>query len=143
MPVLIGEVHFYHEGDINTAHPSSIQTVKRKPVIVCGDLNVAANPIDLKNPKANRFSAGYTDEERAKFAHLLENGFVDTYRLLYPDKVEYSWWSYIGGARARNAGWRIDYFLMSEWAKGQIREAKIHTDIFGSDHCPVSLEMDV
>lgn len=131
----------YHVGDIKDAHTSYIPTAKRKPVIVCGDLNVAATPLDLRHPERNRHSAGFTDQERAQFAALLESGFVDTYRHLYPDKVEYSWWSYMQKARERNAGWRIDYFLISEFAKDQIKEARIHTDIFGSDHCPVSLEI--
>lgn len=133
----------YHGGDVNTAHPSCTQTAKRKPVIVCGDLNVAATPLDLKNPNANRHNAGYTDEEREKFAGFLKAGFVDTFRHLHPDEVKYSWWSYMRNARANNAGWRIDYFLMSEWAKDAIRAADIHTDIYGSDHCPVSLEVDI
>lgn len=123
--------------------PTSSISISRKPVIVCGDLNVAANEIDLKNPKANRRNAGFTDEEREKFQQLLAAGFVDSYRYLYPDKVEYSWWSYMRNARATNAGWRIDYFLVSDWAKDRIREAKIHTDIYGSDHCPVSLDIDI
>lgn len=133
----------HDDGDLNTAHPSCIPTAKKKPVIVCGDLNVAANPIDLKNPQANQNNAGFTPQEREKFQQLLSAGFVDTYRTLYPDKVEYSWWSYMYKARERNAGWRIDYFLMSEFAKDKIVDAKIHTDIMGSDHCPVSLDIDV
>ena len=128
---------------INDAHPSSIPTAKRKPIIVCGDLNVAANPIDIKNPKANEKNAGYTPQEREAFQTLLDTGFVDTYRYLHPDKVEYSWWSYRFKARERNAGWRIDYFLMSEFAKDKIVDAKIHTEVMGSDHCPVSLEIDI
>lgn len=115
----------------------------RRPVIVCGDLNVAATAMDLKNPSANRHSAGFTDQERGKFAELLAAGFTDTFRLLHPDEIKYSWWSYIGHARERNAGWRIDYFLVSDWAKGLIRAAEIHNEIFGSDHCPVSLEIEV
>lgn len=136
------QVCIYHGGDIKDAHQSCIST-QRKPIIVCGDLNVAATELDLKNPKANRNSAGFSDQERGKFAELLSAGFVDTFRYLHPDEVKYSWWSYIGNARARNAGWRIDYFLMSEWAKSSIRAAEIHNDIFGSDHCPVSLEIDI
>lgn len=108
-----------------------------KPVILCGDLNVAHQEIDLKNPASNRRSAGFSDEERAKFSELLESGFIDTYRTLYPQKIEYSWWSYRFKARERNAGWRIDYFLVSD----RLRDAVIHTDITGSDHCPVSLEI--
>lgn len=133
----------YDYGAINKAHPSYISTAKRKPVIVCGDLNVAATPLDLKNPQANRMNPGFTDQEREKFAELLSSGFVDSFRYLHPDEVKYSWWSYRFNARERNAGWRIDYFLMSEWAKEAIRTAEIHNDIFGSDHCPVSLEVDI
>lgn len=133
----------YDYGAINNAHPSYISTEKRKPVILCGDLNVAATPLDLKNPQANRMNPGFTDQEREKFAELLNAGFVDTFRYLHPDEVKYSWWSYRFNARERNAGWRIDYFLMSEWAKEAIRTAEIHNDIYGSDHCPVSLEIDI
>lgn len=115
---------------------------EKKPVIVCGDLNVAHEEIDLKNPKTNRKNAGFSDEERAKFSELLQAGFVDTYRSLYPDKVEYSWWSYRFKAREKNAGWRIDYFVVSEDLRQRIRDAKIHTDIMGSDHCPVELLLD-
>lgn len=114
-----------------------------KPVVVCGDLNVAREEIDLKNPKTNKRNAGFTDEERDKMRTLLASGFTDSYRYLYPDKIEYSWWSYRFKAREKNAGWRIDYFLVSEESKEKIKEAKIHTDIFGSDHCPVSLEIDL
>lgn len=111
-----------------------------KPVIVCGDMNVAHKEIDLKNPKTNRKNAGFTDEEREKFSQLLENGFIDTYRYFYPD-VEgmYSWWSYRFKAREKNAGWRIDYFLVSESLKDKLEDAKIHTEVQGSDHCPVEL----
>ena len=111
-----------------------------KSVVVCGDLNVAHKEIDLKNPKTNRRNAGFTDEEREKMTTLFSSGFVDSYRYLYPDKENvYSWWSYRFSAREKNAGWRIDYFLVSEDAKERIEEAQIHTDIYGSDHCPVSL----
>jgi exodeoxyribonuclease-3 len=133
----------YDDGDVKDTHPSYIPTAKRKPIIVCGDLNVAANPIDIKNPKANEKNAGYTIQEREAFQTLLDSGFVDTYRYLHPDKVEYSWWSYRFKARERNAGWRIDYFLMSEFAKSRIIDAKIHTEVMGSDHCPVSLEIQI
>ena len=111
-----------------------------KPVIVCGDLNVAHKEIDLKNPKTNRRNAGFTDEERGKFTELLEAGFIDTFRYFYPD-VEgiYSWWSYRFKAREKNAGWRIDYFCASEGLKDRLVSAKIHTEVFGSDHCPVEL----
>ncbi|NLC96490.1 MAG: exodeoxyribonuclease III [Erysipelotrichaceae bacterium] len=114
-----------------------------KPVIYCGDLNVAHNEIDLKNPKTNRKNAGFSDEERAKFTELLNAGFNDTYRTLYPEKVEYSWWSYRFNARANNAGWRIDYFLVSNRIMEKVIDAKIYNEIFGSDHCPVSLEINL
>ena len=116
---------------------------KVKPVIYCGDLNVAHEEIDLKNPKTNHFSAGFTDEERGKFTELLASGFSDTFRSLYPDKVEYSWWSYMFQARQKNVGWRIDYFVVSNRILDKVKEAKIHTEIMGSDHCPVSIEIDI
>ena len=112
-----------------------------KPVIICGDLNVAHEEIDLKNPKTNRRNAGFTDKEREKMTILLNNGFVDTFRHLYPEQVTYSWWSYRFRAREKNAGWRIDYFLISERLKERLVDAKIHTEILGSDHCPVELEL--
>ena len=116
---------------------------KTKPVIVCGDLNVAHKEIDLKNPKTNRKNAGFTDEERNKFTELLSSGFIDTFRFFYPDQEGiYSWWSYRFKAREKNAGWRIDYFVTSESLKDRLVSAKIHTDIFGSDHCPVELEIN-
>ena len=115
-----------------------------KPVVVCGDLNVAHQEIDLKNPKSNRRNAGFTDEEREKFSLLLEAGFTDTFRYFYPDKEEiYSWWSYRFKAREKNAGWRIDYFLASNRLQPQLRSAAIHTEIFGSDHCPVEVNIDL
>lgn len=115
-----------------------------KPVIICGDLNVAHKEIDLKNPKSNRKNAGFTDEEREKFSTLLDAGFIDTFRHLYPEQTDiYSWWSYRFQARAKNAGWRIDYFVVSERLSGNIAEAKIHTDIYGSDHCPVEVELNL
>ncbi len=114
---------------------------KRKPVIICGDMNVAHQEIDLKNPKTNRRNAGFTDEEREKFTTLLDAGFTDTFRFLHPDEVTYSWWSYRFRAREKNAGWRIDYFLASNRLQPSITEAKIHTDIMGSDHCPVELDI--
>lgn len=114
-----------------------------KPVIYCGDLNVAHNPIDLKNPKANEQNAGYSIQERTKFNELLQAGFIDAFRYLYPTKVEYSWWSYRFNARANNAGWRIDYFIVSDLLKNNIIYSKIHTDIYGSDHCPVELEINI
>ena len=113
----------------------------RKPVIVCGDMNVAHQEIDIKNPKTNRRNAGFTDEEREKMTVLLESGFTDTFRFMYPEEVTYSWWSYRFKARERNTGWRIDYFLVSDRLKPQIADAKIHTDILGSDHCPVELDL--
>ena len=117
---------------------------QKKAVIVCGDLNVAHNEIDLKNPKSNRGNAGFSDEERSKFTELLAAGFTDTFRHLYPDlKDAYSWWSYRFNARKNNAGWRIDYFLASDRLKDRITAAEIHTKIFGSDHCPVSLELSM
>ena len=117
---------------------------KIKPVIMCGDLNVAHNEIDLKNPKTNRRNAGFTDEEREKMTQLLESGFTDSFRYLYPDKKEaYSWWSYMGRAREKNVGWRIDYFIVSKNIENKIKEAKIHSEIMGSDHCPVELEIDI
>lgn len=114
----------------------------KKGVIVCGDLNVAHEPIDLKNPATNHFNAGFSDEERGKFSELLASGFTDSWRSLNPDKVKYSWWSYRANARANNAGWRIDYFLVSDNLKGRIAGAEIHNDISGSDHCPVELNID-
>ena len=116
---------------------------KIKPVIMCGDLNVAHEEIDLKNPKTNRKNAGFTDEEREKMTELLGAGFTDTYRCIYPEKVEYSWWSYMGRAREKNIGWRIDYFIVSNELSKKIKEAKIYTEIMGSDHCPVGLEIDL
>lgn len=110
-----------------------------KPVVLCGDLNVAHNDIDLKNYRTNRGSAGFTDEERAKFSELLESGFADTFRRLHPDTAEYSWWSYMGHARERNVGWRIDYFTVSERFMERVCSASIHQEIMGSDHCPVEL----
>ena len=115
---------------------------EKKPVIFCGDLNVAVEEIDLKNPKTNRKNAGFSDEERAKMTELLSAGFIDTFRYFYPDKTgEYSWWSYRFKAREKNAGWRIDYFLVSEEYKEHLADAKIHTEVFGSDHCPVELDL--
>lgn len=116
------------------------QLEQRKPVITCGDLNVAHKEIDLKNPKTNKKNAGFTDEERSKFTELLDAGFIDTFRYFYPDKEDsYSWWSYMFKAREKNAGWRIDYFCASNRLESRLVDAKIHTDIMGSDHCPVEL----
>ena len=116
---------------------------EEKPVIFCGDLNVAHKEIDLKNPKTNRRNAGFTDEERAKFSHVLESGFIDTYRYFYPDQEGvYSWWSYRFKAREKNAGWRIDYFCVSESLKDRLVSASIHTEVTGSDHCPVELVIE-
>ena len=117
---------------------------EKKPVIVTGDMNVAHKEIDLKNPKTNRRNAGFTDEEREKMTVLLDSGFIDTFRKFYPDKTEiYSWWSYMFKAREKNAGWRIDYFLASNSLDDKLVDAKIYTDIFGSDHCPVGLEVNL
>lgn len=112
-----------------------------KPVIVCGDMNVAHQEIDLKNPKTNRRNAGFTDEEREKMTELLNNGFIDTFRTLYPEQVTYSWWSYRFRAREKNTGWRIDYFLISERLRDRLIDAKIHTETMGSDHCPVEIDL--
>lgn len=115
---------------------------ERKPVIVCGDLNVAHKEIDLKNPKTNRRNAGFTDEEREKMSILLDSGFIDSFRYFYPDlRDAYSWWSYMGRARENNTGWRIDYFLCSQILGQRLKDAKIYPEIFGSDHCPVGLEL--
>ncbi|MBP3843152.1 MAG: exodeoxyribonuclease III [Prevotella sp.] len=113
----------------------------QKPVVVCGDLNVAHEEIDIKNPKTNRHNAGFTDEERAKFTQWLSRGFKDTFRTLYPEQVTYSWWSYRFQARQKNAGWRIDYFVVSDRLMPKVTEAKIHTDVMGSDHCPVEVDL--
>lgn len=115
-----------------------------KPVLVCGDLNVAHKEIDLKNPKTNRMNAGFTDQEREKFQLLLDAGFIDTFRYFYPEQTNiYSWWSYRFKAREKNAGWRIDYFLASANLADKLKEAKIHTEIFGSDHCPVEVTVEI
>ncbi len=111
----------------------------KKPVILCGDLNVAHEEIDIKNPKTNRHNAGFTDEEREQFSILLDNGFTDSFRFKYPDEVKYSWWSYRFQARQKNAGWRIDYFVISDRLRDCLADAAIHTEIYGSDHCPVEL----
>ena len=116
---------------------------KTKPVILCGDLNVAHNEIDIKNAKSNVGNAGFTNEERGKMTELLSSGFVDSFRYVYPDKTDaYSWWSYMRNAREKNIGWRIDYFITSEDIKNKIKDAKIHSEIFGSDHCPVELDIE-
>lgn len=116
----------------------------KKPVILCGDLNVAHNEIDLKNPKSNRGNAGFTDEERRKMTELLDSGFIDSFRYLYPQKTDaYTWWSYMGQARTKNIGWRIDYFLVSDKIKNKIQDVKIHDEIKGSDHCPVELNIEI
>ena len=116
---------------------------EKKPVIYCGDLNVAHEEIDLKNPKTNHHSAGFSDEERGKFTQLLSSGFTDTFRKLYPDKVEYSWWSYMMKAREKNIGWRIDYFVVSSRLFDKVQDSKIHTAVMGSDHCPVELDIEL
>ncbi|MDY5252877.1 MAG: exodeoxyribonuclease III [Erysipelotrichaceae bacterium] len=120
-----------------------VRLSEHKSVIYCGDLNVAHNEIDLKNPDRNHKNAGFSDEERAKFTELLASGFIDTFRYLYPDKVEYSWWSYRFNSRSKNIGWRIDYFVISKDLKDKLKDAKIHSNILGSDHCPVSLEIEL
>lgn len=116
---------------------------KNKPIVYAGDLNVAHNPIDLKNPKLNERNAGYTIEERTAFTKLLNEGYIDTFRYLYPEKVQYSWWSYRFNARKNNAGWRIDYFVVSDSLKTKIKDSIIHNEIFGSDHCPIELDIDL
>lgn len=117
---------------------------EKKSVVFCGDLNVAHKEIDLKNPKTNRKNAGFTDEEREKFSQLLDAGFIDTFRYFYPDQEQiYSWWSYRFKAREKNAGWRIDYFCVSEGLKEKLQDAKIHTEIMGSDHCPIELDINL
>ncbi len=116
----------------------------KKPIVYCGDLNVAHQEIDLKNPKSNRGNAGFTDEEREKMTELLDSNFIDTFRYKYPDKEEeYTWWSYMGHVRERNIGWRIDYFVVSDRIKDKIIDAKIHQSIMGSDHCPIELDLDI
>jgi exodeoxyribonuclease-3 len=115
---------------------------KNKPVVFCGDLNVAHEEIDLKNPKTNRKNAGFTDEERSKMTALLDAGFTDTFRYFYPEQVTYSWWSYRFKAREKNAGWRIDYFICSDALRDRLKDAKIHTEVMGSDHCPVELDIE-
>jgi exodeoxyribonuclease III len=120
------------------------QLEKKKPLMICGDLNVAHKEIDLKNPKSNKKNAGFTDEERGKMSALLEDGFIDSFRYFYPDKEDaYTWWSYMAKAREKNIGWRIDYFLVSEALKSQLAEAQIHSHILGSDHCPVMLKVKI
>lgn len=114
----------------------------KKPVVYCGDLNVAHEEIDLKNPKTNHMSAGFSDEERAKFTQLLDSGFADTFRKLYPDSVKYSWWSYMYHAREKNAGWRIDYFVVSNRLMDRVKDSFILNEVMGSDHCPVGIELD-
>ena len=129
----------YDRRAINEAQPSYIS----KPIIVCGDLNVSATALDIRNPKANERNAGFTIEEREKFQQLLDSGFTDSFRSLHPDEEKYSWWSYRFKAREKNIGWRLDYFLVSDDAKGKIVEADILTEVMGSDHCPVSLQMNI
>ena len=116
---------------------------KVKPVVMCGDLNVAHEEIDLKNPKSNTKNAGFTIEERTRFGELLDSGFIDTYRHLYPDKVGYTWWSYMANAREKDIGWRIDYFVVSNKIQDKIEDASIHKDILGSDHCPIELDINI
>lgn len=121
-----------------------VELDKKKPVIFCGDLNVAHEEIDLKNPKTNHFNPGFTDEERGKFSEILASGFTDTFRFFYPEQTDiYSWWSYRFSARAKNVGWRIDYFVSSKSLDSNLKDAKIHNEIFGSDHCPVELDIEI
>lgn len=131
--------------DPKESQPSLTQEAKpkKKPIIICGDFNVAATELDLKNPKNNVKNAGFTPEEREKFKTLLDSGFTDSYRYLHPDTEKYSWWSYRFKARERNAGWRIDYFLTSDSIKDKIKDAEILTDVMGSDHCPIELDIDI
>lgn len=132
-------------GDLKESQPSLTQEAKpkKKPIIICGDFNVAATELDLKKPKNNVKNAGFTPEEREKFKTLLDSGFTDSYRYLHPDTEKYSWWSYRFKARERNAGWRIDYFLTSDSIKDKIKDAEILTDVMGSDHCPIELDIDI
>lgn len=132
-------------GDLKESQPSLTQEAKpkKKPIIICGDFNVAATELDLKNPKNNVKNAGFTPEEREKFKTLLDSGFTDSYRYLHPDTEKYSWWSYRFKARERNAGWRIDYFLTSDSIKDKVKDAEILTDVMGSDHCPIELDIDI
>ena len=132
-------------GDLKESQPSLTQEAKpkKKPIIICGDFNVAATELDLKNPKNNVKNAGFTPEEREKFKTLLDSGFTDSYRYLHPDTEKYSWWSYRFKARERNAGWRIEYFLTSDSIKDKIKDAEILTDVMGSDHCPIELDIDI
>lgn len=132
-------------GDLKESQPSLTQEAKpkKKPIIICGDFNVAATELDLKNPKNNVKNAGFTPEEREKFKTLLDSGFTGSYRYLHPDTEKYSWWSYRFKARERNAGWRIDYFLTSDSIKDKIKDAEILTDVMGSDHCPIELDIDI
>lgn len=132
-------------GDLKESQPSLTQEAKpkKKPIIICGDFNVAATELDLKNPKNNVKNAGFTPEEREKFKTLLDSGFTDSYRYLHPDTEKYSWWSYRFKVRERNAGWRIDYFLTSDSIKDKIKDAEILTDVMGSDHCPIELDIDI
>ncbi|MBS5414108.1 MAG: exodeoxyribonuclease III [Firmicutes bacterium] len=132
-------------GDLKESQPSLTQEAKpkKKPIIICGDFNVAATELDLKNPKNNVKNAGFTPEEREKFKTLLDSGFTDSYRYLHPDTEKYSWWSYRFKARERNDGWRIDYFLTSDSIKDKIKDAEILTDVMGSDHCPIELDIDI
>ena len=137
IPTFLADIH--RDGYVNTT-PTRW---KSKPIIICGDLNVAATPLDLARPEANVNNPGYSPQEREKFSALLDAGFVDSFRHLHPDEKKYSWWSYRANAREKNIGWRIDYFLTSDFAADAIKSADILTDVYGSDHCPVSLEIDL
>lgn len=138
------QVNIYDVGAIKDAHSSYISTQKRKPIIICGDFNVAATPLDIKNPKANEHNAGYTIQEREAFKKLLDSGYVDSFRYLHPEQKDaYTWWSYRFNAREKNIGWRLDYFLISDFEKGKIVSANIHSDVKGSDHCPISIDINI
>lgn len=137
-------VNIYDVGAIKDAHSSYISTQKRKPIIICGDFNVAATPLDIKNPKANEHNAGYTIQEREAFKKLLDSGYVDSFRYLHPEQKDaYTWWSYRFNAREKNIGWRLDYFLISDFEKDKIVSANIHSDVKGSDHCPISIDINI
>ena len=142
IPTVTASWIYIHHGGDPKASPSGC--TYRKPIIICGDLNVARSDIDLKNPKSNRGNAGFSDQEREKIEQLLEAGFTDAFRHLYPDRKDaYTWWSYRYNARKNNAGWRIDYFLTTNDIANQIKDVKFHSDIYGSDHCPVEMEIDI
>lgn len=133
----------YHAGVPKGTPAGCKSNIKRKPVIFCGDLNVAYSTLDIANPDRNHLNPGFSDQERRKFGELLDAGFVDSFRLLHPDEKKYSWWSYRFKARERNVGWRIDYFLVSDFAADKINAAEIRNEVHGSDHCPIVLDIDL